>query len=82
MAATLRLARMGRRGKPFYRIVVVDKRKKRSGKYIENLGTYNPLLEPAEIKLDHERLDYWMGQGVEISDGLNKLLKYRKRNTK
>ncbi len=82
MPATLRLMRVGRKGKPFYRVVAVDKRKKRNGRYIENLGTYNPLINPAEIKLDQERLDYWKDKGAEISEGLHRLLKYNSRKTK
>lgn len=82
MAATLRLMRMGRKGLPFYRIIVVDKRKKRDGKYIENLGTYNPLINPAEIKINQERLDYWKQKGAQISEGLHKILKYNTRKTK
>lgn len=82
MPATLRLMRVGRKGKPFYRVVVVDKRKKRNGRYIENLGTYNPLVDPAEIKLNQERLDYWKDKGAEISEGLHKLLKYNAKKSK
>ncbi len=79
MAVALRLMRLGRRGKPFYRIVAVDKRKKRTGAYIEKIGTYNPLAEPAEIALNSERLDYWTSKGALVSEGLQKLLKYNKR---
>lgn len=82
MAATLRLMRIGRKGLPFYRIIVVDKRKKRDGKYIENLGTYNPLMNPAEIKINQERLEYWKEKGAQISEGLQKLLKYNTRKSK
>ncbi len=82
MAVVLRLMRIGRRRSPFYRIIAVDKRKKRDGTYIENIGTYNPLTEPAEIKLNDERFFYWKQQGAEISEGLQKLLKYQKRNNK
>ncbi len=71
--------RLGRRGKPFYRIVAVDKRKKRTGAYIEKIGTYNPLSKPAEISFDDERLAHWMGKGALISEGLRKLLKHKKR---
>lgn len=79
MAATLRLMRLGRRGKPFYRIVVVDKRKKRTGAYIEKLGIYDPLTEPAEISYDKDRLEYWVSQGATISEGLQKIIAYKKR---
>lgn len=82
MPATLRLMRIGRKGRPFYRIIAVDKRKKRNGKYIENIGTYNPLMNPAEIKLDQARLDYWKDKGAVISEGLHKLLLYQRRKSK
>lgn len=71
--------RLGRRGKPFYRIVAVDKRKKRTGAYIEKIGTYNPLAEPAEIAFSSERLAHWVSKGALISEGLRKLLIYKKR---
>ncbi|OGK18339.1 30S ribosomal protein S16 [Candidatus Roizmanbacteria bacterium RIFCSPLOWO2_12_FULL_40_12] len=81
MAATLRLMRLGRRGKAFYRIIVVDKRKKRTGSYIENIGTYNPLADPAEISYDSERFNHWVSKGAIVSEGLQKILKYKKRNS-
>lgn len=79
MPVTLRLMRLGKRKKPFYRLVVVDKRKKRTGSYIENIGTYNPLVEPAEVSYDRERFTYWVKQGALISEGLRKLLKDKKK---
>lgn len=77
MAATIRLMRFGKRGAPSYRIVVLDKRQKRDGAYIENLGIYNPMTEPATFNLKHDRFDYWKSRGAEISDGMSKLLKRR-----
>lgn len=82
MAVALKLMRAGRKGKPFYRIIVIDKRKKRNGKYLENLGTYDPLVDPAQIKLNQERLDYWKDKGAEISQGLSRLLRFRAKKTK
>ncbi len=79
MPAALRLMRLGKRKTPFYRIVVVDKRKKRDGKYIDNIGSYNPLTEPAEIKLDKAKFESWIQKGAEISEGLYKLLKYKSK---
>lgn len=82
MAVALKLMRTGRKGKPFYRIIVIDKRKKRNGRYIENLGTYDPLVDPAQIKLNQERMDYWKDKGAEISQGLSRLLRSRSKKTK
>ena len=57
--------RMGAKGKPYYRVVVKEKRSKRDGKYLEQLGTYNPMVNPAEIKLNQERVQYWIGVGAQ-----------------
>ncbi|MDD6055222.1 MAG: 30S ribosomal protein S16 [Helicobacter sp.] len=67
MATVIRLTKMGRKKKPFYRIVVTDSRKKRDGGWIESLGFYNPLTEPSTIKFDAERLKYWKGVGAKMS---------------
>jgi len=76
MAVAIRLFRLGKKDKPFYRIVVVDKRNKRQGKYIEEIGYYNPLKEPDEMKINKERLDYWLSRGAILSEGLQKLRKF------
>jgi small subunit ribosomal protein S16 len=76
MAVAIRLFRLGKKDKPFYRIVVADKRNKRQGKYIEEIGYYNPLKEPAEMKINKERLDYWLNRGAILSEGLQKLRKF------
>jgi len=76
MAVAIRLFRLGKKDKPFYRIVVADKRNKRQGKYIEEIGYYNPLKEPAEVKINKERLDYWLNRGAILSEGLQKLKKF------
>lgn len=73
MATVVRLTKMGRKKKPFYRIVVTDSRKKRDGGWIESLGYYNPLVEPALIKYDAQRLDYWKKVGAKLSDRVSKL---------
>lgn len=65
----IRLMRIGTKKKPFYRVVVVDERVKRTGAYIELLGTYNPLTEPKDIKLNTERINYWIKQGAKLSTG-------------
>jgi small subunit ribosomal protein S16 len=59
------LVRMGAKGKPFYRVVVKEKRSKRDGKYLEQLGTYDPMKDPAEIKLNQDRVQYWIGVGAQ-----------------
>jgi len=69
----IRLTRMGRKKKPFYRIVVTDSRKKRDGGWIESIGYYNPLTEPETIKYDAERLEYWLGVGAKMSDRVKKI---------
>ena len=75
MAATIRLMRIGKRGHPNYRIVVMDKRKKRTGSYIEKIGFYNPLTNPAKLAIDKQRFDYWVTKGAELSEGIMKLKK-------
>ena len=59
------LMRMGAKGKPYYRVVVKEKRSKRDGKYLELLGTYDPMKNPAEVKLNQERIQYWIGVGAQ-----------------
>ena len=66
---------MGAKGKPFYRLVVKEKRSKRDGKYLENVGTYNPMLDPAEVKLNHERIQYWIGVGAQPTETVKSLIK-------
>jgi small subunit ribosomal protein S16 len=73
MATVVRLTRVGRTKRPFYRIVVTDSRKRRDGNWIETLGYYNPLTEPVIVKFDTERLNYWKGVGAKLSDRVAKL---------
>ena len=75
MAVRIRLARHGGKKRPFYRIVVADNEAPRDGKFLENVGTYNPLLDPAEINLKTDRIKYWMSQGAKPSDTVRSLLK-------
>lgn len=75
MATVIRLTRMGRTKRPFYRIVVTDSRKKRDGGWIESIGYYNPMTEPAQVKFDTERLTYWKGVGAKMSDRVALLTK-------
>lgn len=76
MAVRLRLTRLGRKKKPFYRVVAVDGRKKRDGEYIENLGYYNPLTDPIDVKLNEERIIYWLGVGAQPSETVRSLLRH------
>ena len=66
---------MGAKGKPFYRLVVKEKRSKRDGKYLENVGTYNPMLDPAEVLLNHDRIQYWIGVGAQPTETVKSLIK-------
>ena len=71
MALKIRLSRGGRKSRPFYRIVVADSRAPRDGRYIEKVGTYNPLLENSDenrVQLVKERIEYWLGQGAKPSE--------------
>lgn len=70
----IRLMRIGARKRPFYRVVAVDERAKRTGGYIENLGTYNPLTNPKEINLKQDRIDYWIKQGGQMSSGFLRII--------
>ena len=69
----IRLTRMGRNKKPFYRIVVTDSRKRRDSGWIESIGYYNPVSSPKEFKIDQERLDYWLSVGAQPSEKVAKL---------
>ena len=69
------LVRMGAKGKPYYRVVVKEKRSKRDGKYIELLGTYDPMKNPAEVKLNQERVQYWIGVGAQPTDTAASLIR-------
>jgi small subunit ribosomal protein S16 len=69
------LMRIGAKGKPFYRLVVKEKRSKRDGKYLENLGTYNPMLNPAAVELNHDRIQYWISVGAKPTETVASLIK-------
>lgn len=70
----MRLTRTGRRNRPYYRIVVMDSRKRRDGRYIEKIGTYDPIKENDNIVLSEERVQYWLGEGVQLSDTVRSIL--------
>ena len=77
MAIALRLSRGGAKKRPYYRIVAADSRRARDGKYLEQIGTYNPLLakdDPTRVKLDEDRARYWLGVGAQPSDRVARFL--------
>ena len=75
MSVKMRLARHGAKKRPFYRIVVADSESPRDGRYLENVGTYNPLREPAEVTLKTDRVQYWLQQGAIPTDTVRNILK-------
>jgi small subunit ribosomal protein S16 len=70
----IRLARVGARKQPHYRIVVIEKDRARNGRSVEVVGTYNPRTNPASVELKRERIDYWTSKGAQLSDRVEKLL--------
>lgn len=75
MAVTLRLTRLGSKKHPLYRVVAANKRSRRDGRPLEFLGYYNPHTKPAQIKLDSENIQKWLGLGAKASDTVNSLIK-------
>lgn len=75
MSVKIRLARYGAKKRPFYRIVVADSENPRDGRFLETIGTYNPLQDPAEVSLKTERARYWIEQGALPSETVKSILK-------
>jgi len=75
---TIRLSRIGKKKKPYYRVVVIDRRRPRDGRFVEIVGTYNPLVKPAAVKLDADRVKYWLGLGAQPSDTVRSFIKLQK----
>ncbi len=75
MAVKIRLRRMGAKKAPFYRVVVADSRYPRDGRFIEELGTYNPMEEPSSFKIDEEKTRMWLKTGAQPTDSVKALLK-------
>ena len=75
MAVSLRLTRMGAKKKPFYRIVAANSRDRRDGRHLEILGFYDPMTNPANVKLDLARVDYWIGVGAQPTDTVQHIIK-------
>lgn len=75
MAVKIRLRRMGAKKAPFYRVIVADSRTPRDGRFIEEIGYYNPITEPADIKIDADKAKEWMSNGAQPSDTVRRLFK-------
>lgn len=75
---TIRLSRIGKKKKPFYRVVVIEKSRPRNGRTMEIVGTYDPLKKPAAIQLNAERIKYWIGCGAQPSDTVRSFLRSQK----
>ena len=82
MAVKIRLRRMGAHKKPFYRIVVADSRSPRDGRCIEEIGHYNPMVEPADVKLDMEKVNKWISNGAQPTDRVKSIIRNLKENSK
>lgn len=72
---SIRLTRMGAKKKPFYRIIVAEKRSKRDGRFVESVGYYDPCRNPADLKINRERVSYWIERGAQPTDTVRSLLK-------
>jgi small subunit ribosomal protein S16 len=72
---TIRLARIGKKKHPFYRVVVTEKTRPRNGRFVEIVGTYDPKKKPAVVQLNSERVQYWLGKGAQPSDTVRSLIR-------
>jgi small subunit ribosomal protein S16 len=79
MAVHIRLSRIGAKKRPFYRIIVADHRSPNGGRFLENIGTYDPTAEPMEFAIDAERLAFWRSKGAQPSPTLDQLIKRQAR---
>lgn len=75
MAVSIRLQRFGAKKRPFYRVVAADRRSPRDGRFLEQLGTYDPMQQPAVVNLKGDRLDYWLSVGAQPSDTVASLIR-------
>jgi small subunit ribosomal protein S16 len=75
MAVKIRLKRVGAKKAPFYHVVVADSRSPRDGKFIEKIGTYNPMVDPAEVVIDNEKATTWLNNGAQPTETVRALLK-------
>ncbi len=81
MAVKIRLARGGAKKRPFYRIIAADARAPRDGRFLEKLGSYDPMTEEGTLRIDLGRVQYWLGVGAEPSDAVRRLLRKHARQT-
>lgn len=81
MAVRIRLARHGRKKRPFYWVVAAHSEAPRDGRFLEKLGTYNPLADPASIELKMERIEYWLQRGAQPTDTVESLIRQYKKKT-
>ena len=72
---TMRLSRIGSKKRPYYRIVVIDKRRARNGRFLEVVGNYNPIANPAQLDINQERAQYWLSKGAEPSETVRSILR-------
>ncbi len=75
----LRLARAGAKKRPFYRVVVTDSRNSRDGRFIEQIGVYDPKTTPVEFRIDEDRVKYWLGHGAQTSETVSRLMRNLKK---
>lgn len=81
MAVSIRLQRFGAKKRPFYRMVAADSRAKRDGRFLEQLGTYDPMSNPPAIRFNMERLEYWLSVGAQPTDTAASLIRRHRRTT-
>ena len=72
---TIRLARIGKKKHPYYRVVVTEKTRPRNGRFVEVVGTYDPLKKPAAVQINNDRVQYWLGKGAQPSDTVRSLIR-------
>ena len=72
---TMRLTRIGSKKRPYYRIVVIDKRRARNGRFLEVLGQYNPIASPVQLEINSERAQYWLSKGAQPSETVQSILR-------
>lgn len=81
MSVKIRLARSGAKKRPFYRIVASDARSPRDGRFLEKLGTYDPMTEEGTLRLDQPRIEYWLGVGAQPTDAVRRLMRKHAKKT-
>ena len=75
LVLTIRLARIGKKKHPYYRVVVTEKTRPRNGRFVEVVGTYDPLKKPAAVEINNDRVQYWLGRGAQPSDTVRSLIR-------